>query len=294
MVTQALIKVQDAPLAEFAPSRTPAERAAMLEQVIIQGNLKSLDPKARVDYYHAVCRASGVPVEIRPFEYIEMQGKLVLYALRSCTEFLRKRDGVSVVQLVKRVHENGMLEIEAHLVNRWGKQDIATGCLAYSGLKGDAASIAMMKCETKAKRRGTLSICGLGMLDETEVEGLEVQPPTFASAAPAAIAPADAPPSEPVAIAWADFGDTTDSMRIFGTVTLVDRKRDGKSEYLLLTIVREDADSAQYVTRRMDLEPIAAAACTGKVMIEARFVAAGDKRRIVSLRDPQAGGTDAA
>ena len=27
-----------------------------------------------------------------------------------------------------------------------------------------------MKCETKAKRRVTLSICGLGMLDETEVE----------------------------------------------------------------------------------------------------------------------------
>ena len=28
----------------------------------------------------------------------------------------------------------------------------------------------MMKAETKAKRRVTLSICGLGMLDETEVE----------------------------------------------------------------------------------------------------------------------------
>ena len=27
-----------------------------------------------------------------------------------------------------------------------------------------------MKAETKAKRRATLSICGLGMLDETEIE----------------------------------------------------------------------------------------------------------------------------
>ncbi len=34
-----------------------------------------------------------------------------------------------------------------------------------------------MKCETKAKRRATLSICGLGFLDETEIEdSREVHP----------------------------------------------------------------------------------------------------------------------
>jgi len=31
---------------------------------------------------------------------------------------------------------------------------------------------AIMKCETKAKRRVTLSICGLGFLDETEVDSI--------------------------------------------------------------------------------------------------------------------------
>ena len=37
-------------------------------------------------------------------------------------------------------------------------------------MNGEALANAYMKAETKAKRRVTLSICGLGMLDETEVE----------------------------------------------------------------------------------------------------------------------------
>jgi len=36
-----------------------------------------------------------------------------------------------------------------------------------------------MKAETKAKRRVTLSICGLGLLDETEVETVSTAVPTI-------------------------------------------------------------------------------------------------------------------
>ena len=37
---------------------------------------------------------------------------------------------------------------------------------------GDPIANAFMKAETKAKRRGTLSICGLGMLDESEIASI--------------------------------------------------------------------------------------------------------------------------
>lgn len=46
--------------------------------------------------------------------------------------------------------------------------------------KGDARANAIMKAITKAKRRATLSLCGLGMLDETEIETIPAsakQPP---------------------------------------------------------------------------------------------------------------------
>jgi hypothetical protein len=41
--------------------------------------------------------------------------------------------------------------------------------VSIAGLKGDALCNALMKSETKSKRRVTLSICGLGLLDESEV-----------------------------------------------------------------------------------------------------------------------------
>src|SRR5262249_39548261 len=50
------------------------------------------------------------------------------------------------------------------------RTDESIGAVNINGLRGDALANGLMKAETKAKRRGTLSICGLGFLDETETE----------------------------------------------------------------------------------------------------------------------------
>jgi hypothetical protein len=54
-----------------------------------------------------------------------------------------------------------------------GRCDESTGAVSVSGLKGEALANAYMKAETKAKRRVTLSILGLNMLDESEVESMQ-------------------------------------------------------------------------------------------------------------------------
>lgn len=70
-----------------------------------------------------------------------------------------------------------IVEVEAELPN--GRKDFATAAVPVKGLTGDALANAIMKCETKAKRRVTLSIAGLGMLDETEIETIpDAQPAT--------------------------------------------------------------------------------------------------------------------
>lgn len=51
-----------------------------------------------------------------------------------------------------------------------GRSDEAIGAVSVAGLRGDALANAIMKAETKAKRRVTLSIVGLGWLDESEIE----------------------------------------------------------------------------------------------------------------------------
>jgi hypothetical protein len=53
-----------------------------------------------------------------------------------------------------------------------GRTDESLGAVSLVGLEGEALANSLMKAETKAKRRVALSICGLGMLDETEVEAI--------------------------------------------------------------------------------------------------------------------------
>ncbi|MBK9216944.1 MAG: hypothetical protein IPM59_15390 [Chloracidobacterium sp.] len=50
-----------------------------------------------------------------------------------------------------------------------GRSDSDIGVVPKSDMGGNLSN-ALMKAVTKAKRRVTLSICGLGMLDETEIE----------------------------------------------------------------------------------------------------------------------------
>ena len=68
--------------------------------------------------------------------------------------------------------DNGLYVVTATGVDARGRSDAATGAVSIRGLQGEALANALMKAETKAKRRLTLSICGLGMLDETEVDSV--------------------------------------------------------------------------------------------------------------------------
>ena len=64
----------------------------------------------------------------------------------------------------------GVFIVTVKARNGKGRTDMAKGAVTITNLKGDALANAMMKAETKAKRRVTLSLCGLGLLDETEIE----------------------------------------------------------------------------------------------------------------------------
>lgn len=139
-----------------------------LEQVLIGGDLKDLSPADRVKYYESVCRSLGLNPLTKPFDYISLNGKLTLYAKRDCTDQLRKLHGISIVKLV-RERLDDVYVVTASAVSG-DRQDESLGAVSTAGLKGEALANAMMKAETKAKRRVTLSIVGLGWLDETEVD----------------------------------------------------------------------------------------------------------------------------
>jgi hypothetical protein len=173
-----------------------------LEQVLIGGDLANLSPADRVSYYDSVCKSLGLNPLTKPFEYIVLNDKLTLYARRDATDQLRKLHGISL-KIVGREKLDSVYIVTASATTTDGRQDESTGAVALAKedgtwetaatgkryfkkngqmipLRGEDLANAMMKAETKAKRRVTLSIVGLGWLDETEIE-------TIPNAAPEAV-----------------------------------------------------------------------------------------------------------
>lgn len=140
----------------------------MMERVIAVGDLKDLQPMERAQYYVRVCESVGLNPLTKPFAYITLNGKLTLYALRDATDQLRAGKNVSIRILSRDLDADGVYTVTARATMADGRQDESTGCVHIAGLKGESLANAKMKAETKAKRRVTLSICGLGWLDESE------------------------------------------------------------------------------------------------------------------------------
>jgi len=156
-----------------------------VEAVLIGGDLSKLTADERLEYYVSLCQSLGLNHLTRPFQYVTLSGKLTLYATKDCSEQLRKKNGVSITGLRGELLPGDLYRVEATATDATGKIDMATGVLTIKGLSGETLANAMMKAETKAKRRVTLSICGLGMLDETETDFDDAPPaPRPANQAP--------------------------------------------------------------------------------------------------------------
>jgi hypothetical protein len=158
--------------------------AEKLERALIGGDLAQLSAPEKIQYYNSVCQSLGLNPLTKPFAYIRMPGrngepgKEVLYALKDCTEQLRNIHAISLTIPARELMDD-VYVVTARASRPDGRVDESTGAVTVGGIKGEAKANAMMKAETKAKRRVTLSICGLGMLDETEIETIPAAQPAY-------------------------------------------------------------------------------------------------------------------
>lgn len=163
------------------PDNTPEEYKkkqdfSIMEQAIIQGDLSKLTNEERIFYYSKVCESIGLNPYTKPFDYISMNGKLTLYAKKDATEQLRKLNGISIEKLEDKVVDD-LYIVKATARDKNGRIDTSTGAVVIGHLKGEAKANAIMKAETKAKRRVTLSISGMGWCDESEIETIPYAKP---------------------------------------------------------------------------------------------------------------------
>ena len=194
-----------APVNETAGAlANPIDPARVVEQVALKGDLKALTPAERVQYFQAICDSVGLNPLTHPFNFLETRdGRLILYANKNCTDQLRFQHRISLSDPVLS-GKDGCYVATVHAMMPNGTRDSDIGAVAMPSSADDRAN-AMKKAITQAKRRVTLSICGLSALDESEVDqvpGAQRQLVDFNSGEIMPQLPA--PPSEG---ARSDYGD---------------------------------------------------------------------------------------
>lgn len=148
-----------------------SEADKIMHLVVTAGDLSRLTPGQKTQYYKMRCDAASLDWRAQPFAYIKLNGKEVLYALKGATDQLTAIHGIKV-EILSQANEAGLRVVTVRATTRDGRQTDEIGAVPIEGLKGEALCTAFMKCNTKAKRRAVLSICGLGLLDETEVQSI--------------------------------------------------------------------------------------------------------------------------
>src|SRR5215471_2387589 len=148
-----------------------ADRSAIMESVLVKGDLSKLTPQERNDYYLAVCKSLGLNPLTKPLDYIVLSGKTVLYAKRDAADQLRKLNGVSI-EITDKHFQDGLIVVTVKATDKTGRIDSDMGVVPMPKGADEIRSNAILKAVTKAKRRVTLSICGLGFLDESEIESI--------------------------------------------------------------------------------------------------------------------------
>lgn len=167
---------------EIAPATPkPVVELGDLERVLLQGDLKGLSEPQRIDYYKKICLTVGLNPLTKPFEYLVLDGKHVLYATRNCTDQLCETRQISTM-IISALEQNDLFVVRARVTTPTGRQNEAIGAVDIKGMSGKFRANAMMKAETKAKRRAVLSLCGLSFMDEVEVEDVIVPVSKGASA----------------------------------------------------------------------------------------------------------------
>lgn len=152
---------------------------AALGHVLGTGDLSKLTNEERVGHYLRVCRSLALNPLSRPFDWVFFKDpdgpeKLALYANQSCAAQLRRQHQIRV-EVTRRETVGEMFVVEVKGTTPDGREDFATKYVPLTNkhgrLTGHQYASALMKAETGAKRRLTLSMVGLATPPDPEDAG---------------------------------------------------------------------------------------------------------------------------
>ena len=131
------------------------------------GRCDRLNEEQRADYINYLCGKIGIDPTFRPVDLIKTKNGIKPYLNKGASELIRDIRKISIDDMqIKDV--NGMWVATCRVRNAEGRCDTDIGVCLKDGTSASPMNQndSLMKAVTKAKRRATLSMCGLGAIIE--------------------------------------------------------------------------------------------------------------------------------
>uniref|UniRef100_B8HNE4 Uncharacterized protein n=1 Tax=Cyanothece sp. (strain PCC 7425 / ATCC 29141) TaxID=395961 RepID=B8HNE4_CYAP4 len=154
--------------------------AATIAKAFKDNGVHTLTAIERRNFYRWQCDRLGLDVYSFPLDYLETRdGRLILYPNQRATDQLRKHRGLSV-RIVSREMVDDLAIVTAECCDRDGRITQAMGTAEMTDkfgkpLTAALRATALMKADTRARRRATLAACGL----DSEEEGRLIAAQTY-------------------------------------------------------------------------------------------------------------------
>lgn len=172
---QALTKVSTKSLTQFSMKE--------IQDIATTGNLISLPPSARWQYYLWLCEQIVVDPKVMPFIFVEYKGKnpsVKLVPVKALAEYIRRRDAISIQIVDSGCNEDTEKDTSKH--EQWYRvRAIDTkserfhedeGRISLAGYAVQDRSNKKKHALTQAINRATWGLKGLGWVDETDLLGV--------------------------------------------------------------------------------------------------------------------------
>lgn len=166
--TQAQPTHAEAPALDMDAMLEEAGRALLAVQAAGRDtSFLSVEKKAAV--LEGLARALGLNPLSQPVIFLKTQGREVVYVTKVGTDQIASRLRLQRRTIhgpdVRKVHGKDLAFCQVEVTAPDGRSEMSTATLPITDPVND-----LMKVESKAKRRATLSIAGLGLLTEEEIE----------------------------------------------------------------------------------------------------------------------------
>jgi hypothetical protein len=136
-----------------------------MESLIAMGDLSKLNEQERIIWYRVRCEAAGLDWRTNPFQYITLNGKLVLYPKLEALQQIADKKGVSTIITDRQILGDAFV-VTCRASDPTGRAADSMGAVFVKGLVGEAYCNALLKSESKARRRAIMALCGLGGTDD--------------------------------------------------------------------------------------------------------------------------------